>query len=156
MRGLRRSIPVRVLIVALCAQLVALPVWSGAARAAEMMLMEESHPDSNRYAWLWLGLGLISFGVAANDYDESQSNIKKAKSAYTNYQASKSQADALAWRDQTTTFSHRAQSYESTANAAIGIGVLFIVAAIATFRSTGPDDTPMLLSERGVELRIRF
>ncbi len=157
MRGFRRSIPWRGLIAALCVQLLALPAWSGAARAADMMLMEESHPEANRYAWMWIGLSLISFGVAANDYDESQTNIKQAKAAYAKYRVSASQPDALVWREQTTTLSHRAQSYESTANAAIGLGVLFAIAAIATFRSTGTDDaTPMLLSERGIELRIRF
>lgn len=156
MRGVRRSKILSGLILALCVQLLALPVWSGTARAADLMLMEESRSDSNRYAWAWLGLSLVSFGVAANDYDESQTNIKKAKTAYANYLSAKTQADALAWRDQTTTLSHRAQAYESTANAAIGIGVLFVIAAIATFRSSGPDTTPMLLSDRGVELRIRF
>lgn len=156
MRGFRRSKLLSCLILALCVQLLALPVWSGTARAADLMLMEESHPDSNRYAWMWLGLSLVSFAVAANDYDESQTNIKKAKDAYANYRASSSQTDALAWRDQTTTLSHRAQAYESTANAAIGLGVLFVIGAIATFRSSGPDTTPMLLSDRGVALRIRF
>lgn len=155
MRGWRRSIFLRGLIVALCVQLLALPALSGTARAEDLMLLEETHSYSKAWAWTWLGLSLVSIGVAANDYNEIQFNMKKAKAAYDRYHAAKNASDAIFWRQQATTYNDHAQSYESTTNAALGLAALFAIAAIFTFRSAatenGAESAPMLLSERGVD-----
>jgi len=160
MRGFRRSIPLRGLIVALCVQALALSAWSGRANAEDLMLTEESHSFSKGWAWMWFGLSAVSFAVAANDYEQIQPNINKAKAAYAKYQAATTAADALAWRDQTTASSSRAVAYESSTNVALGLGVIFAAAAFAMFHYTGKDEgadsAPMLLSERGIELRLRF
>jgi len=152
----RRSLPLRGLLLAFCVQFALLPVWAGTARASEMMLMEEQRRDTPGYGWLFVGLTLVAYGVAVNDYQESQDNIRKAKSAYSSYVASRNAGDAVMYRDLTNTYSHRAQAYESTANAALFMGTVLALTAIAIFRSDGKPDAPILLSARGIEWQYRF
>jgi hypothetical protein len=143
------------LVLAIALPLAALP--GAAARADDdMFLKRDNDYSANRYAWLFVGMTLVAYGVAANDYDASQADITLAKKAYKNYRAAVTPAAALMYRDQTTTFSHRAQAYESTANAALIVGSLFALTAIAIFRSEGPDMSPILLSERSVGFTYRF
>jgi hypothetical protein len=132
------------------------PSVAAPAHAEGLMLMEEPQPPSTGYAWLFVGLTLISYGVAANDYQESQYNITKAKDAYKKYVAATTATQALNYRQLTITYSNRAQSYESTTNAALIIGTLFALTAIATFRSDGSDSGPLLLSDRGITYRKTF
>lgn len=155
--GVRRcAVLLRGLILAICVQLAILPALGGTARADELMLMDEKRPDTAGYGWLFVGLTLVAFGVAANDYQETQDNIHKAKNAYSNYRAASNATDALYYRDLTTTYSHRAQAYESTTNAALAIGLVLALTSVAIFRSDGKPDTPILLSDRGVQWTYRF
>ena len=153
---MRRSMLAWAVVLALAAQLVALPGWPGTARAAELMLMDERRTDGSGYAWLFLGLSAISFAVASNDYQETQDNMKKAKAAYDNYRAAKTASDATYYRDQTTGYSNKAQAYESTTNGALVIGTLFFIGAVAVFRAKPYDSTPILLSQNGIELQFKF
>jgi hypothetical protein len=158
--GKPRGRAMRTAAQGLLALAVALPLVGmpgAAARAEEMMLkQEEADYSGNRFAWVFLGASLVSFGIAVNDYEESQADITRAKKAYKNYRAASTQAAALNYRDQTIHYSNRAQSYESTTNAALLLGTLFAVTAFAIFRSEGPDMSPMLLSDRGVGFTFRF
>lgn len=142
------------LVLAIALPLAALPVAS--ARADDMMLKHDTDYTANRYAWLFVGMTLVAYGVAANDYDESQTAITQAKKEYKNYQGATTSSAALFYRDQTVHFSRRAQAYESTANAALLLGSVFALTAIAIFRSDGPDTGPFLLSDRGVGFTYRF
>ncbi len=151
----RRTGLLRGLILAICAQLAILPALAGTARADELMLMDEQRPDTSGYGWLFAGLTLVAFGVAANGYQETQDNIHKAKNAYSSYLIATNAGDALYYRDLTNTYSHRAQAYESTANAALALGLIFAVTTVAIFRSDR-DTTPILLSDRGVQWTYRF
>lgn len=145
----------RAFVLALCA-LVAAAALPGRPRAEEMMLAEEQRIGSAGYGWLFVGLTLIAAGVAANDYQETEYNVKKAKDAYSNYQAAKDASTALYYRDLTTTYSHRAKSYESTTNAAIVLSLAFAATAVAIFSSSGKEESPLLLSDRGVQWTYRF
>jgi len=144
------------LIVAIALPMVMAPCLSKSARAADMMLLEEQKPFSHGYGWLFIGLTLVSYGVAANDYEESQYNLKKAKDAYRNYQHATTADQALAFRNQTITFGHRAEAYESTTNAALIVGSVLALTAIAIFRSEGVDNSPILLSDRGIAFHMNF
>jgi hypothetical protein len=148
----------RGLALAICLQVAGLPMLSRSARADDMMLMEETRrEDSPSYGWLFLGLSLVAFGVAVNDYQETEYNVKKAKDAYSNYVAATTPNDALMYRELTTTYSHRAQAYESTTNAALLIGFALAATTIAIFRSDGkPDDQPLLLSDRTIQWTYHF
>lgn len=150
MRGMARCL----LICAVALSLAAMP--GAKARAEDLILAEEPHPPGHLSAWIFTGLGLVSFGVAYSDYEQDEYNITKAKKSYKNYQAATTPDAALTYRDQTTTYIDRAKNYESGGNVGLLIGIAFALTAIATFRSHGDSSTPILLSDRGVGWTYRF
>ena len=121
-----------------------------------MMLAEEQKPlTQNGWGWMFLGLSVIAAGVAYNDYQETEYNVHKAKQAYANYVAA-GPATVTYYRDLTMTYDHRALSYESSANAAALLGAVFFASAIAVWRSSDKADTPILLSDRGIQWTYKF
>lgn len=150
MRGTARCM----LVCAVALSLAAMP--GAKASAEDLILAEEPHSLGPLSALIFTGLSLISFGVAYNGYQDDEYNIAKAKKAYKNYQAATTAAAALAYRDQTDTYIHRAQNYESSGNVAVLVGTAFALTAIAIFRSHGDSATPILLSDRGVGWTYRF
>jgi hypothetical protein len=159
-RILHRSFKYRAAIGLLAALIgvTALGLPMRQARADDLMLDDKPFTISHGWGWAFLGLSLVSYAIAANDYTETENNVTKAKKAYKAYQADTVAQNALNDRALTTTYSDRAQAYESTTNAALLLGTIFAATAIAVFRFT-PDadsDSPILLSQNSVILRLRF
>ncbi len=144
---------------ALCLALAALLAVSLAVRpvfALEAMLNEPQRTNYRAYGWLFLVATLGAFAVAANDFDESKKSLDQSKQSYTQYQAATTPAQAQALHDQTQGQLNRAQSYESTANAAVFLGIAFALATIYSFKSGDQPQGPILLSANSVGWQIRF
>jgi hypothetical protein len=146
------------LAVMIAVPVVASPMIARADSTDDMYLMGEQHPIvTNGWAWLSLGLSIVSFGVAYNDYNETEYNVKKAKQAYSNYLSASDPNVVEFYRNQTTTYSDRAQAYESTTNASLFLGTVLAITAIAIWHSDKTtEDVPLLLSDRGITYRIHF
>ena len=112
------------------AMLVAGP---SAARAEEMLLKQEPWRSGPALGWTFAGLTIVSLAVASNGYSESRTALRQADSAYTQYRSATNTTDALYYRDQTEHFHNRAKSYESTANAAGWLAVVFALTSYYSF-----------------------
>jgi hypothetical protein len=138
--------------ILVCLMLIAAAV---PARGADMLLMEEPRKDFTWYGVLFLGLSVASFAVASNDYKESSDAMKKADSAYSLYKAATTSSDADLYHRKTRKLHRAAAGYESTANAAVLLGVIFGLTGVYSFRNYD-HDAPILMSFNRVTVRLRF
>ena len=135
--------------------LAATPVWA----ASDDLLVERDGPwvSYDALGWSFLGLSAASLAVAVNGYQESQAALDKARDAYDNYEVATTEADALHWRDETEKFHDRAKAFESTANTALFLTVLF---GFTSYYSFSPEDEPsgptVTVTATGVRFRTRF
>ncbi len=137
--------------------LVTLLVLSAAApaRAGDLLLLEEPRKDFTWYGVLFLGLSAASFAVASNGYKESTRSMDDADAAYSKYKLAATPNDADRFHRQTAHFHRAAVGYESTANAAVLLGVVFGLTGIYSFFDRS-HDTPILMSLNRVTVRLRF
>jgi hypothetical protein len=140
-------------IVSLLALAIALAVATPAR--AELMLTDEPRKDFRWYGVLFLGLSAVSFNVAAHDFRESEKARNKADDSFALYQASTTATDADHYHRQTSHYHRQAVGFESTANAAVVIGIIFGLTGVYSF-TNNDRDTPILLSLNRVTLRLRF
>jgi hypothetical protein len=145
------------LVVTVMLQAVWLPASAVAADLDTRLMLADEPRTGASYGLgaMFTGLTLVSLAVVANDYNESQKYIKKAKADYANYSAASTAQAALDYRAATTRDSNRAQAYESTANGALVFSTLFFLAAVASFRSGG-ERSSLLLSAHTVGWEFHF
>jgi hypothetical protein len=136
--------------------LLCILLLSAAAPArAELMLMEEPRTDFRWYGVLLLGLSIGAFNVAQNGYKESDEALNKADDAYTLYKHAATRDDAERYHKRTARYRRQAVGFESTANAAVVIGLILGASGVYSFFADG-SNKPILVSFDRVEFRYRF
>jgi hypothetical protein len=133
--------------------LLALP---SATRAEEMLLKQEPWRSGVGLGLTFAGLSIASLAVAVNGRNESRAALAQADTAYGKYRSATTTADALYYRDQTEHYHNRAKSFESTANAA---GWLAVVFAFTSYYAFNPERLPnwsLLAAVDGVAIERRF
>lgn len=140
-----------VVSIALCGALMAA---ANTARA-DLMLMEAPRTDFAWYGVLMLGLSAASFAVASNGYAESAEALDKADKAYALYKAATTSADADQYHKRTERYRREAVAFESTANAAVFLGIVLGAAGIYSLFTEG-ESKPLLISHNRVGVRLRF
>lgn len=124
-------------------------------RAADLMLNEPPRTDYRWYGVLFLGLSALSFSIAQHDYDKSDTAKKKADDTFDLYKAATTSTDADRYHSKTNRYHRQAVAFESTANAAVLVGVVLGLTGIYSFTDNSRD-TPILLSLNRVTVRVRF
>jgi hypothetical protein len=119
------------------------------------MLLDEPRTSYKWYGVLALGLSIGSFNVARNGYQESADALDKADAAYKRYKAAATADDATKYHNLTVHYRREAVAFESTANAAVFLGVIFAATGVWSFFADG-DKTPLLISYDRVGLQYRF
>jgi hypothetical protein len=128
---------------------------AGPAWGAESMLLDPPRTDFRWYGVLFLGLSIASFNVAQNGYTESDEALKKADDAYDLYKAAATPEDADRYHKRTARYRRQAVGFESTANAAVFVGAVFLATGVYSFFADG-GNAPILVSMDRVEFRYRF
>lgn len=141
----------RLVSIALCVALMA----AATTARADLMLMEPPRTDFMWYGVLMLGLSAASFAVASNGYTESAEALDKADDAYTLYKAATTVADADKYHKLTERYRREAVAFESTANAAVFLGIVLGAAGIYSLFAEG-ESKPILISHNRVGVRLRF
>ena len=83
-------------------------------------------------------------------------NLSKADAAYTRYQNASTATEAIDERLETSKFHNSAKAWESTANVGLILGILFAWTSYEAFQGPPDESRLMLLSLRGMGLRIHF
>lgn len=147
-------------LTALCCVVLLTGLCGGpAATALGADLMLREAPTSPRtFAWGLLGMSVVSLGVAANAYTQSQDALDEADSYHADYQAAATESEANRLHRKTRDALDDAQAFESTANGGIALGVLLGLAAWYAFTDTYDPDPPLLLTAQpsGVGFLVRF
>ena len=139
-----------VVVALLLAWVQASPAW------AEMKLSEPDTPHYTAFGWTFLGLSLAALAIGANGLAQRDDSRTKADAAYKQYLAATSAADAITLRHATSKYANSAKAWESTANAGLALGALFLATSMVSFASDPAAAHRMLLSDRGVTLQYRF
>lgn len=122
---------------------------------ADLMLMEQPRKDYTWYGVLMLGLSIASLDVAQNGYTESDKALTKAQDSYKLYKAATTSDDANKYHKLTEHYRRRSVTFESTANAAVVVGVILGAAGVYSFFADG-NKSPILVSYNSVTLRYHF
>jgi hypothetical protein len=115
-------------------------VCGAPALAAEgMMLNDDSPPNYSAYGWTFTGLTLLSLGYGVYAYNKSQDELDQADKDYKLYKNATTTSAALKYRAKTEDHRDEAKNYETRANVAIWMTVIFGLTAVYSF---GPEMGP--------------
>jgi hypothetical protein len=127
-------------IAAVAAAAFAVFAAGAPARADDMMLNDTSPPPYEAYAWTFAGLALLALGYGVYAYGQSQDELDEADKNYDRYRAADTESDALAYRDRTEEHRKDARDFETRANVAAALTVVFALTAYYSFNpGTGPE-----------------
>lgn len=140
----------RIVSIAVCGVLMA-----AATARADLMLMEPPRTDFTWYGVLMLGLSAASFAVASNGYAEAAQALDKADEAYALYKSATTADAADKYHKRTERYRRQAVAFESTANAAVFLGVVLGVAGVYSLFADG-ETKPILLAHNRIGVRVRF
>jgi len=126
------------------------------ALAGELLRATDDPVNHTAVGWTMVGLSLASFAVAANGVQESQDALDEADRAYAQYQAATIATDATRYRNEVNKWHRRARAFESTANGAAFLGVVFALTAYYSFVPEQLPQSPFLVTANSVGLRYRF
>ena len=128
------------------------PVWA----AEEMMLNDVSPPDYSAYGRTFTGLTLLSLGYGIYAYSKSQDELDQADKNYKLYKNADTTASALRYRGKTEDHHDAAKNYETRANAAIALTLVFGLTAYYSFHTDLGPDLSLTTSLGGAVLTWRF
>lgn len=123
--------------------------------AAGTSLRGPTDTSGSGTGWTFLLLSGIAFAVAANGISERDEELEGAETRHDEYNKATTSAEAASLRGKTNRHLDRAKSFESTANAALTLGVLFLLTSYASFTNEAREG-PILISHRGIAFRYRF
>jgi len=107
------------------------PAWA----AEEMILNDVSPPDYNAYGWTFTGLTLFTLGYGIYAYTKSQDELDQADKNYKLYKNAGTTSSALKYRGKTEDHRDEARNYETRANAAIVLTLVFGLTAFYSFHT---------------------
>lgn len=122
---------------------------------AEPMLRERQDSFGAGAGWTFLLLSAGAFAVAANGISERDKWLGEAEDSHDAYEAAADAATVKELRQDTQRYLDRARAYESTANAALVLGVLFALTSYASF-TNAPRESPILVGYNSIAYRYRF
>jgi len=132
-----------------------LMVGPAGSAMAESMLRERQDTFGAGAGWTFLLLSAGAFAVASNGISERDKWLAEADDSYDAYEAATDAAVVKELRQDTQRYLDRAKAYESTANAALVLGVLFALTSYASFTNE-PRESPILVSTNSIAYRYRF
>lgn len=142
----------RVLSAAMAVLLMLGPAGSA---MAESMLRERQDTFGAGAGWTFLLLSAGAFAVAANGISERDKWLAEAEDSHDAYEDATDAATTKELRKDTQRSLDLARGYESTANAALVLGVLFALTSFASFTNE-PRESPILVSYNSIAYRFRF
>jgi hypothetical protein len=126
-------------------------------RAAEgMYLADVSPPNYNAYGWTFTGLTLLSLGYGVYAYGKSQDELDQADKNYKLYKSAKTTESALKYRNKTEDHHDEAKNYETRANTAIALTLVFGLTAIYSFDTDLGPNMSLTSSLGGAVFTWRF
>lgn len=137
------------------AMAVLLMLGPAGSAVAESMLREQQDTFGTGAGWAFLLLSAGAFAVAANGVSERDKWLDEAEDSHDAYKAATDPATVKDLRQETQRNLDRAEAYESTANAALVLGVLLALTSYAAFTNE-PRESPILVSANSIAYRYRF
>ncbi len=124
--------------------------------ASDLMLHDDSEPDTTAMGWTFLGLTVAALGVAAVSFTESQDELNAAEKDHKRYDAAASEIDTLRFRRKTETHHDNAKAAETRANVGLALALVFALTSYFSFSADELPDVSLSLTTNTAAVQWRF